>query len=149
MTADPGTFGHVVQPGRETDRQIAERVTCDAGVTHFLASDDGGRSMMFMSRQRGEVERFVQAYQGYRPGLEVVESVIYPPYSTDLDAACQVLATIGGFVKIVRRPASDAHGVEWMVRFDDGASGCWAETLPLAICRAALAITLDEAVLHG
>lgn len=53
-------------------------------------------------------------------------------YSTDIDAALDVLGELGGIVTITRMTPDAWHVVI-------GNATWWAETLPLAICRAALA----------
>lgn len=58
-------------------------------------------------------------------------------YSTDIVAAMDVLAALGGIATITRLKAD-----EWHVSIAQERSGgqWWAETLPLAICRAAIAL---------
>jgi hypothetical protein len=53
-------------------------------------------------------------------------------YSTDVDAALDALAQVGGIVTITR-----VWPAEWRVAL--GRHTWWAETLPLAICRTLLA----------
>jgi hypothetical protein len=63
-------------------------------------------------------------------------------YSADVRDALDALAQLGGIVKITRLKPD-----EWHVCIGDGparspmihSATCWAETLPLAICRAAIA----------
>jgi hypothetical protein len=54
-------------------------------------------------------------------------------FSTDITSAMLVLAQLGGIVTLTRMKSD-----EWMVSVA-GAATRWAETLPLAICLAALA----------
>lgn len=59
---------------------------------------------------------------------------IYPQYSTDIAAAWQVIERLKKLKPII---SYDPYSEKWYVRFNGGES-CSADTVMLAICRAAL-----------
>lgn len=69
------------------------------------------------------------------------------PYSTDISSAWGVMEHMARdwFVDLTRKHRTDGREV-WSVSFDDGARAEYgeADTAPLAICRAALAVLTSE-----
>lgn len=66
-----------------------------------------------------------------------------PPYSTDLAAAWEIIQHFGSVVQLVRYPDAIWRCTLWNPRLR-----CWrreaqANTMPLAVCRAALAAVED------
>jgi hypothetical protein len=101
--------------GRELDALVAEKV-----CGRYPVQWESGEPYAPLDAENHEPSRF-DAW------VEV------PRFSHDIAAAMEALTQLGGRATIVREID------HWSVWIGDTARGWWAETLPLAICRAALA----------
>lgn len=153
-TETQGADWRTMEPGPALNASVCEALGITPRLEYF-ASHDGGKSGMFFSDFRGEVEQFIADYRERLPEsvaarCEVVEFKRYPPVSEEMGAAWWVVERMRG------RPAVRWRNLSLVAycyartyatfdadAFLDYAPETWAEAngehaTPLAICRAAL-----------
>lgn len=121
--------------GREMDALIAEKVmgwTTYEEYVHGPLMHGGG----MMTLYRGDGAQFKKDNTTHTWSVDC-----FCP-STDIAAAWEVVEKLADevYVEYGHRPSIQSHGnVGWLVRFRFH-RGTWADTVPLAICRAALKV---------
>lgn len=129
---------------RQLDTQVAEQVFGIQKIFQPYTVKSASSSLYF-----GNPFDLVYIPSGKPPRTHMIDAVAVPSYSTDIAAAMQVVEKMRECYPQIWFTCGFAGDDKWMAGFEwantsDGSVSVIAESLPQAICEAALQVTKEQ-----